>query len=133
MVEIVDSAPTRASVFLREMVGSKLPVAVAHGEGRASFSDSSAQSELENAGLVAVRYIDATGKPTAVYPLNPNGSPAGITGVQTADGRFLALMPHPERVTMLEANSWYPPAQREAWGSTGPWFRMFQSARQWCG
>ena len=76
---------------------------------------------------------DSAGAPTEVYPLNPNGSPGGITGVQTPDGRVLALMPHPERVVTLESNSWYPPEFAEAWKGTGPWFRLFQSARKWCG
>ncbi|KAJ3510958.1 hypothetical protein NLJ89_g4383 [Agrocybe chaxingu] len=114
------------------MVGSKLPVAVAHGEGRASFSLSSQKEGLEAAGLVAIRYVDGQGKVTEVYPLNPNGSPGGITGVQTPDGRVLALMPHPERVIALESNSWYPPSLKKEWGGMGPWFKLFQSARAWC-
>ncbi|KAH9020847.1 phosphoribosylformylglycinamidin [Lactarius pseudohatsudake] len=97
-VEVVDSVATQDSVFLRGMGGSRLPVAVAHGEGRAAF------------GLEAVRYVDGAGKATEVYPLNPNGSSGGLTGVQTTSGRVLALMPHPERVA--------------TWGG---------NARQWCG
>ena len=114
------------------MAGSKLPVAVAHGEGRASFREARDQAALISNGLVALRYVDAKGDPTEVYPLNPNGSPLGITGVQTPDGRVLALMPHPERVTQLVSNSWYPPDVKDAWKDVGPWFRMFQNARQWC-
>ncbi|KDQ55588.1 hypothetical protein JAAARDRAFT_208405 [Jaapia argillacea MUCL 33604] len=132
MVEIVDGEVTRSSVFLRDMAGSKLPVAVAHGEGRASFVGDR-RTSLESKGLVALRYVDSRGEPTEVYPLNPNGSPGGITGVQTADGRVFALMPHPERVTTLESNSWYPPGLKETWKGSGPWFRLFQNARQWCG
>jgi phosphoribosylformylglycinamidine synthase len=132
MVEIPTGPVTASSVFLRDMAGSKLPVAVAHGEGRASFTDEAAMTSLVNQGLVGVRYVDAQGKPTELYPFNPNGSPAGITGVQTADGRMLALMPHPERVTTLHSNSWYPPSMT-GWEDTGPWFRMFRSARAWCG
>ncbi|KAF9005959.1 CobB/CobQ-like glutamine amidotransferase domain-containing protein [Cyathus striatus] len=132
MVEIVESPATKASVFLSDMVGSKLPVAVAHGEGRASFSSKQHRNDLELAGLVALRYVDSHGKPTEVYPLNPNGSPGGITGVQTPNGRVLALMPHPERVTTLETNSWYPSEFLDAWKGTGPWFRLFQNARKWC-
>lgn len=133
MVEVVPGAVTSTSVFLHDMVGSKLPVAVAHGEGRVSFSEAEQRGKLEAAGLVAVRYVDSTGAPTEVYPLNPNGSPGGITGVQTSSGRVLALMPHPERVTTLESNSWYPAEMAKSWEGVGPWFRLFQSARKWCG
>ncbi|KIK54589.1 hypothetical protein GYMLUDRAFT_176843 [Collybiopsis luxurians FD-317 M1] len=131
-VEVVDSEPIRHSVFLREMLGSKLPVAVAHGEGRVSFADAQHQESFLAQDLVGVRYVDSHGKPTELYPLNPNGSPAGITGVQTPDGRVLALMPHPERVVTLESNSWYPKSLKEQWNGMGPWFKLFQSARSWC-
>ncbi|KAI0784665.1 phosphoribosylformylglycinamidin [Abortiporus biennis] len=133
VVEIVPNDVTRSSVFLHDMAGSKLPVAVAHGEGRASFVKADQKDELESKGLVALRYVDSTGHPTEAYPLNPNGSPNGITGIQTPDGRVLALMPHPERVVTLESNSWYPPSFPETWGTVGPWFRLFQNARKWCG
>ncbi|PPQ74978.1 hypothetical protein CVT26_011690 [Gymnopilus dilepis] len=132
VVELVENEVTKQSVFLSDMAGSKLPVAVAHGEGRAAFANTSQQAALEAAGLVAVRYVNSQGLPTETYPLNPNGSPGGITGVQTPDGRVLALMPHPERVVTLESNSWYPPALRDMWGGMGPWFRLFQNARKWC-
>ena len=132
LVEVVDSVATQDSVFLRGMGGSRLPVAVAHGEGRAAFVQD-AWEAFESQGLGAVRYVDGAGKPTEVYPLNPNGSPGGLTGVQTLSGRVLALMPHPERVVTLESNSWYPPEMKETWGGVGPWFRLFQNARQWCG
>ena len=132
MVEVVDSAATEDSVFLRGMGGSRLPVAVAHGEGRAAFAPDT-RGSFDSQNLGAVRYVDGAGKPTEVYPLNPNGSPGGLTGVQSPDGRVLALMPHPERVVTLESNSWYPPEMRETWGGVGPWFRLFQNARQWCG
>ncbi|KAK0455144.1 phosphoribosylformylglycinamidine synthase [Armillaria borealis] len=131
-VEIVANECTAASVFLREMQGSKLSVAVAHGEGRAAFSSDEQRRVVEGKGLVAVRYVDSMGAPTERYPLNPNGSPGGITGVQTPDGRVLALMPHPERVVALESNSWYPASFRKEWHRSGPWFRLFQSARKWC-
>ncbi|KAI0321557.1 CobB/CobQ-like glutamine amidotransferase domain-containing protein [Amylostereum chailletii] len=131
-VEVVENETTRKSVFLHDMVGSKLPVVVAHGEGRASFASEAQRTELEGGGMVALRYVDGEGQPTEAYPLNPNGSPGGVTGVQTPDGRVLALMPHPERVTTLEANSWFPPEMKEAWKGTGPWFRIFQNARRWC-
>ncbi|KAI0338222.1 phosphoribosylformylglycinamidin [Trametopsis cervina] len=133
VVEVVQNDVTRSSVFLHDMAGSKLPVAVAHGEGRVSFRREDQRAELEASNLVALRYVDAAGKPTEVYPLNPNGSPGGITGVQTPSGRILALMPHPERVTALESNSWYPPEFKDSWKGVGPWFRLFQNARRWCG
>jgi phosphoribosylformylglycinamidine synthase len=132
-VEVVDNDVTRSSVFLREMVGSKLPISVAHSEGRASFSDARKQQSLLLNGLVGIRYIDSVGSATEIYPLNPNGSPGGITGVQTPDGRILALMPHPERVVTLESNSWYPTSFIESWRGVGPWSKVFQSARAWCG
>ncbi|KAG2135460.1 CobB/CobQ-like glutamine amidotransferase domain-containing protein [Suillus clintonianus] len=131
MVEVTSNEVTKASVFLRDMIGSKLPVAVAHGEGRVSFSDDTQADALRKAGLVALQYIDSAGEPTEVYPLNPNGSPGGITGVQTIDGRILGLMPHPERVVALESCSWYPLGFAESWDGSSPWFRLFQSARAW--
>ncbi|KAI0051102.1 phosphoribosylformylglycinamidin [Auriscalpium vulgare] len=131
-VEIVENEVTRNSVFLRDMVASQLPVAVAHGEGRAAYGGETQQGDLEKSGLVAVRYVDGAGNATEVYPLNPNGSAGGVTGVQTPNGRVLGLMPHPERVVTLESNSWHPPHLKDSWKGVGPWFRMFQSARQWC-
>ncbi|KAJ6594691.1 CobB/CobQ-like glutamine amidotransferase domain-containing protein [Mycena capillaripes] len=132
MVEVVDSEITRSSVFLRDMAGSKLPIAVAHGEGRVSFTAPEHRQSLESQGLVGLRYVDGQGKPTELYPANPNGSPGGITGVQTPDGRVLALMPHPERVVALESNSWYPSSLAKEWTNVGPWFQIFQNARKWC-
>ena len=133
MVEIVENEITRSSVFFHDMAGSKLPVAVAHGEGRVTFADEAQKESFSKENLVAVRYIDSQSKPTEVYPLNPNGSPDGITGVHTRDGRILAMMPHPERVTTLQSNSWYPRDMVTSWNGVGPWFRMFQNARKWCG
>ncbi|KAJ7057703.1 CobB/CobQ-like glutamine amidotransferase domain-containing protein [Mycena amicta] len=132
VVEVVDSEATRLSVFLRDMAGSKIPIAVAHGEGRVAFAGAEQRHRLEEKGLVGVRYVDGKGQPTQVYPLNPNGSPGGITGVQTPDGRVLAMMPHPERVVTMESNSWCSPAVRQEWGNVGPWFQMFMNARRWC-
>jgi phosphoribosylformylglycinamidine synthase len=129
MVQVVETAATKASPFLRDLAGSMLPVAVAHGEGRASFNSNDHLQRFKEAALTGVRYIDSQGAPTAKYPLNPNGSPDGITGVQSTDGRFLALMPHPERVITTESNSWHP----ESIGPVGPWFQLFKSARSWCG
>ena len=133
MIEIVDNIVNRESVFLRDMAGSQFPVAVAHAEGQAVFETKEAQNALMRDSLVAVRYVNDFGQATERYPANPNGSPAGIAGVHTANGRFLALMPHPERVVSLESNSWYPPHGTERWGDSGPWFRIFQNARLWCG
>ncbi|KAJ7121958.1 CobB/CobQ-like glutamine amidotransferase domain-containing protein [Mycena crocata] len=132
MVEVVDNDVTRASVFLSAMAGSKLPIVVAHGEGRVAFSAPEHRQSLEARGLVGLRYIDGRGQPTEVYPANPNGSPGGITGVQTPDGRVLALMPHPERVVALESNSWYSASLKKEWSNIGPWFQIFQNARKWC-
>jgi phosphoribosylformylglycinamidine synthase len=133
VLEVVDSEETRASVFLNDMAGSMLPVAVAHGEGRASFHSQDDRLAVEAANGIAVHYVDGEGRPTEIYPLNPNGSPGGIAGLHAAGGRVLAMMPHPERVTTLENNSWYPADVKENWGNVGPWFRIFQNARRWCG
>ena len=116
-----------ASLFFEGMAGSRIPIAVAHGEGYAEFQGRGA---LEAAApLVALRYVDNRGAVTEAYPLNPNGSPAGITGLTTPDGRHTILMPHPERVFRAVQNSWHP----AGWGEDGPWMRMFRNARRWCG
>jgi phosphoribosylformylglycinamidine synthase len=120
MVEVASSA----SIFLRDMVGSQLPVVVSHGEGQAVFAPHSQEQ-----AQVALRYVDFEGRATETYPLNPNGSPAGITGLTTDDGRFTIMMPHPERVFRTVQNSWHP----AEWGENGAWFRMFASARRWIG
>ncbi|MCH8550459.1 MAG: phosphoribosylformylglycinamidine synthase [Natronospirillum sp.] len=120
----VDESP---SVLLRDMAGSRLPIAVAHGEGRAEFrAEQSAEKALES-GLVALRYVDNYGKTTETYPCNPNGSPLGITGLCSADGRVTIMMPHPERVFRTVTNSWAP----DEWGEDGAWMRMFRNARLW--
>ncbi|EJU04173.1 phosphoribosylformylglycinamidin [Dacryopinax primogenitus] len=131
MVEVVPGQVSSKSVFLRDMQGWKLPVAVAHGEGRASFAGPEDIASVISAGQLAVRYIDDAGAPTERYPLNPNGSPRGIGGLVTPAGRVLAMMPHPERVTSRDANSWHP-ANTEDWKGQGPWFQLFRSARIWC-
>jgi phosphoribosylformylglycinamidine synthase len=120
----VEIAPS-PSLFLAGMAGSRIPVAVAHGEGRAVF----ASAESRRRALVAARFVDHRGAPTERYPLNPNGSPEGITGVTTADGRFTILMPHPERVFRTVQCSWHP----DEWGEASPWMRMFGNARVWVG
>ncbi len=119
LVEVLDSP----SVFFAGMAGSRLPIAVAHGEGYADF----AQRGDEQAVHRAMRFVDHLGRPTEAYPLNPNGSPEGLTAVTTADGRFTALMPHPERVFRNVQMSWTggDPSARS------PWLRMFANARVW--
>jgi phosphoribosylformylglycinamidine synthase len=122
MVEVQRSP----SLFFDGMAGSCLPVVVAHGEGYAEFADAAALRAAEP--LVALRFVDNRGGVTETYPANPNGSPAGITGLTTADGRFTILMPHPERVFRTVQNSWHP----QGWGEDGAWMRMFWNARRWC-
>ena len=118
MVEV----PESPSLFFAGMGGSRLPVVVSHGEGRADFSETGDASRV----LTAMRYLDNAGKATEVYPYNPNGSPDGLTGVTTADGRFTIMMPHPERVFRTVQMSWHP----EGWGEDSPWMRMFRNARK---
>ncbi len=118
----------RIGNLLRDMAGSVLPIAVAHGEGRAEL-DAAARTRLGEQRLVSARYVDGHGEVTERYPHNPNGSPAGITAVTTPDGRVTALMPHPERVFRAVQLSWRPPE----WRGDGPWLRMFRNARVWVG
>ena len=118
----VESSP---SIFLQGMAGSHMPVAIAHGEGRAEFSDSQAFEALNTSGLAALRYIDNELNVTQRYPANPNGSPAGIGGVTSEDGRVTLMMPHPERVFRAVTNSWYP----GDWDEDGAWMRLFRNAR----
>jgi phosphoribosylformylglycinamidine synthase len=117
------------SVLLRGMAGSVLPIAVAHGEGRAELLDDAHIASLEKSGLVAARYTDHHGRVTEHYPENPNGSPGGITALTTPDGRVTILMPHPERVFRTVQFSWHP----QGWGEDGPWLRLFHNARAWVG
>ncbi len=118
-LEILQSA----SILLQGMAGSRIPVVVAHGEGRAEFD---AGTEL--AGVpVALRYVDAAGQVAQTYPANPNGSPLGIAGLSSLDGRATIMMPHPERVFRSAQLSWCPPQ----WGEDSPWMRLFRNARAW--
>ncbi len=112
------------SIFFRDMAGSRIPIATSHGEGRAELADARA---LE--GLVAARFVDGRGEVATRYPSNPNGSPAGLAALTTADGRITVMMPHPERVFRTVQLSWHP---RE-WGEDSPWMRMFYNARSWLG
>jgi phosphoribosylformylglycinamidine synthase len=117
--------PPSRSVLLAGMQESILPVAVAHGEGRAEFDAPERAAALFTQGRGALQYVDHCGEPTQIYPLNPNGSPAGLAGVCSADGRVTALMPHPERVFRTVQNSWAP----KEWGEDGGWMRLFRNAR----
>ncbi|EPR4995123.1 phosphoribosylformylglycinamidine synthase, partial [Vibrio navarrensis] len=114
------------SVFFDGMAGSRMPIAVSHGEGRVEVRDEAHLSAIEQSGTVAVRFVDNFGNPTQQYPNNPNGSPNAITGLTTKDGRVTIMMPHPERVFRTVANSWHP----DSWGENGAWMRMFQNARK---
>jgi phosphoribosylformylglycinamidine synthase len=116
------------SILLRGMTGSRIPVAVAHGEGRAEL-DAAQLAAVERAGLIAARFVDGHGEVAASYPANPNGSPGGIAALTNADGRITIMMPHPERVFRTAQLSWHPPG----WGEDSPWMRMFYNARAWVG
>jgi len=119
MVEI----PESPSIFMCGMAGSRMPIATAHGEGRAVFAASAEQAK----SVVSMRFVDNRGQVTQTYPLNPNGSPGGIAGLTTADGRFTIVMPHPERVFRSIQMSWSP----DGAGEDSPWMRMFRNARVW--
>jgi phosphoribosylformylglycinamidine synthase len=121
---LVEVPPNR-SLLLRGMEGSRLPISVAHGQGRAEFSGAIAPERLLEQGLVGLRFVDHRGVATEDYPHNPNGSPMGITGLTNTDGRVTIMMPHPERVFRTVQNSWHPPD----WGEDGPWMRLFRNAR----
>ncbi|WP_336368126.1 phosphoribosylformylglycinamidine synthase [Marinobacter sp. C2H3] len=125
MVEVAPSP----SAFLDGMAGSRMPIAVAHGEGRVEFAGSGSAASLAEQELVALRYVDNRGAVTERYPFNPNGSEAGITGVTTRDGRVTIMMPHPERVFRAVQCSWRP----NDWQEDGAWIRMFRNARRWFG
>ncbi|GAB4568970.1 MAG: phosphoribosylformylglycinamidine synthase [Rhizobacter sp.] len=119
LVEVLESP----SIFFKGMAGSRLPIAVAHGEGFADFSQRGDAKAVHR----AMRFVDNTGKPTEAYPFNPNGSPDGLTSVTTADGRFTVLMPHPERVFRNVLMSWTSGDKSEQ----SPWMQMFRNARRW--
>jgi len=133
MVHIRESKAAIPSVFFHGMSGSSLPIAVSHGEGRASFQQPADLQRLDEEGLLPIRYVDNRLNVTTQYPFNPNGSPAGVAGVRSKDGRVLALMPHPERTVMADVGSYVPAELAEEWGEYGPWVRMFRSARRWVG
>src|SRR3546814_1136257 len=117
MLEVVAS-PSR---FFRGMAGSRIPVAIAHGEGRAEFANATDQA----AARIALRYVQGDGSPATAYPANPNGSADAIAGLSSEDGRATILMPHPERTPRKANLSWAP----DDWPDDSPWLRMFRNAR----
>ncbi len=117
------------SIFLKGMEGARIPVAVAHGEGLAEFASDNDRRAVTGSGQVALRYVDNHGRTTERYPFNPNGSPDGITGLTSRDGRVTIMMPHPERVFRTVTNSWHP----DEWQEYAPWMQMFRNARVWVG
>ena len=121
LVRVEDSP----SILMQGMAGSYMPIAVSHGEGRAEFADSSALQNLQQTNQIALRYLENDLQVAAKYPANPNGSPDGITGVTSADGRATLMMPHPERVFRTVLNSWHP----DEWGEDSGWMRLFRNAR----
>jgi len=123
LVQIQDTA----SVLMQGMAGSHMPVAVAHGEGRAEFKNAEHLARVQNSGTVAMRFVDNKVQVTERYPANPNGSPDGITSLCSTDGRATIMMPHPERVFRAVTNSWYP----DNWVKDGAWLRIFRNARVW--
>lgn len=126
---VMAEVPSSPSAFLDGMAGSRMPIAVAHGEGRVEFSGNDSPVNLTESELVALRYVDNRGQVTERYPYNPNGSAEGITGVTTRDGRVTIMMPHPERVFRTSQHSWHP----EHWNEDAPWIRIFRNARRWYG
>ena len=132
MVRIQDNSKS-PSVFLHGMNGSAFPIAVSHGEGRASFRHPQNLESMNAEGLIPIRYTDNRGSVTTRYPFNANGSPEGIAAVRSLDGRVLAMMPHPERTIMTDVGSYIPTGRQEEWGDFGPWLRLFRSARRWVG
>jgi phosphoribosylformylglycinamidine synthase len=125
MVEVLESP----SLFFNGMAGSRMPIAVAHGEGFTEFNSKTAVNDVLNKKLATLRFVENNNHastPTEVYPFNPNGSPQGLTGFTTTDGRFSIMMPHPERVYRSVQHSWYP----DDWQEDAPWMRMFRNARK---
>mgnify|MGYP003302785844 FL=1 len=120
MVEILDSD----SVLFRDMAGTRVPVVVAHGEGRADLGQDTLGT-LRGRNQVRLQFVDNYGERAARYPFNPNGSTEGVTGLCAANGRVTIMMPHPERNFRTATNSWHP----EDWGEHSPWLRIFQNAR----
>ncbi|CFR18551.1 phosphoribosylformylglycinamidine synthase [Yersinia frederiksenii] len=125
LVEVANSP----SLFMQDMAGSRMPIAVSHGEGLVEVRDAAHLAALEQNNLVALRFVNNEGVATEQYPANPNGSANGITSVTSTSGRATVMMPHPERVFRTVSNSWHP----EEWGEDSPWMRMFRNARKQLG
>ncbi|HFT1681499.1 phosphoribosylformylglycinamidine synthase [Providencia stuartii] len=125
LVEVAKSP----SLLLQDMVGSRMPIAVSHGEGLVEARNPAHIQQLESHSLVALRFVNNYGQVTEQYPANPNGSVNGITSVTSMDGRATIMMPHPERVFRTVSHSWHP----ENWGEDGPWMRIFRNARKQLG
>ena len=123
LVEVQESE----SILFAGMAGSRMPIAVAHGEGQVNFASASASQKVQSDNLVSMKYVDYLGQETERYPHNPNGSVDGITGLTSEDGRFNIMMPHPERLFRTVQHSWHP----DEWGEDGPWLRLFRNARAW--
>jgi phosphoribosylformylglycinamidine synthase len=127
-LSLVEVLPSR-SVLLTGMAGSRLLIATSHGEGRAEFAAPGDLAHCEDAGQLAIRYVDNRGRPAERYPANPNGSPGGLAGLCSADGRVTVFMPHPERLLRTLNHSFAP----RDWGEDGPWLRLFRNARAFVG
>lgn len=119
--------PENRSVLLSAMAGAQLAVPCSHGEGRVVFDQPERAQRLLERGEVVLQFVDNRGGFTERYPANPNGSPLGMTGVTTTDGRVTIIMPHPERVFRTVQNSWHP----DHWSEDGPWMQLFYNARRW--
>ena len=123
MVEVQESP----SILFAGMAGSRMPIAIAHGEGQVKFASAALSQQVQTEGLVSMKFVDNLGQATERYPHNPNGSVEGITGLTSDDGRFNIMMPHPERLFRTVQHSWHP----DEWGEDGPWLRLFRNARCW--
>ena len=128
-VRIMENTPAD-KIFFDGMAGRVLGVWVAHGEGRLFYPESAAAESVAAQNLAAIRYVDDTGSPTEVYPMNPNGSPGGVASLCSPNGRHLAMMPHPERCFTGWQQPWTLPALKDE--KEGPWLQMFQNIRKWC-
>ena len=120
---------TSPSILFKDMAGSVIPICTAHGEGYAEFPDRSAAEAFSSSGLVSARFVDNHHQTTELYPLNPNGSPLGMTALTTTTGRVTIIMPHPERVFRSACMSWAP----KDWPEDSPWMKLFYNARDWVG
>ncbi|THB79189.1 MAG: phosphoribosylformylglycinamidine synthase, partial [Desulfobulbaceae bacterium] len=118
------------AIMLKGMAGTVFGIHVDHGEGRLYFPDPTVRDEVLAQGLTPMVFVDDDNKPTEAYPFNPNGSPEGLAGLCSPDGRHLALMPHPERVILAWQAHWLPESMKEL--QVTPWLKMFQNAYEWC-